>query len=912
MVREREFPRSSKKNRSRGGPVEPTFPQPTEGLPRRSIGAVAVICVVLCGTFALSGAFLGGADRQLALPLHLELLGVGEEDRGGEWLDRLEFSIPRSLLEKSRGVAVWIGDRKFSFTKQEFLEQWQIGMKQSPGGREPLLMVVAPPTVSAPRSSLPFLSQWINWPGDGTVLWASLPVRLVVLVVVVTGGMCLLRLPGFGWAESMLLTATAWLAPSLSADDSRQQGTWRWWLSGLAVLATAVTILEVNQPFYFVQDDQFVSTLPAMLQCLRVLFSGRFPEWSPYQALGFPTTSLGGAMVLYPPMWLSYAVARFGLGNEVLTGEVFAIVHLVGGYAAMYWAGRRLGMRPSLAVLAGLCLVLSGYSLIVGRGWPHTLAHLIWAPLLVVALVDWEERPIGWKWVAWTGIVIALFYSSGFSQYWFYAMLCFVAAAGFMLATGRVAINKTPWMLAALLVGLSLLFPLLFQQMRFASDIVRPPAYGAGMEVGLWGTLLPWPFSQAPFPDNWGNAFREYRTQLYYSGTLFCLAVFLGWGVLVAYRGTKETFGRNVWLLATGFAMLLALGKPGFLWSIMTHTPVLDKTSNNPFRAMPCFTTYAVIAGGIMLERILRAKTPRVRVEWGLGAAVGALLLYHAFLARPSFYLFSDRPYPEMPREMAQLLKSGDPTGQHRCLPIAPLVSSAPGYALSLGRCLASYYSVLSFDIYDPLVESKPLVKEAVRRMHVDPKNAAYAYGIPWVVIDRVLEKPLPHVLNHEQMVVFGHVRGELVQASERVLLLPEVEIRRLPSACPLAFPEGRPEVSLPIELGSAGVTVDVSGLKEGGPVVVNFLAWPDMIALADGCRVSMEGDSWGRVRAVTPAGAHRLEVRYAPPWKKGILAGAVILLTTVLAGVGIQFDVRRRVKASTTSTEVASTSYNS
>ena len=726
---------------------------------------------------------------------------------------------------------------------------------------------------------------------------SDFPLRLLILLGLVIGAMALLRAPGLRRLEALFLSG---LVPGESSAEGPRPTFWtRWgWLAlGFLVFVTAMCIVEFNQPYYFTQDDTYVGGLPGTLAACRSAFAGQFPEWNPYQLMGSPSASLGYSSLLYPPTYLSYAVARFVLGNEYATIEVWSIAHLAAGYLATYWAARRVGLRRWLAAIGGLSFVLSGYSLIVGRGWHTTVPAVVWTPLLMVALVEFVEKDVGWKWMIATGIVIGLFYFVGFMQFWFYPMLCFVAGAAWLVLTGCVPLRKTPWIVAALVFGVALCVPLLLTQFLWSAGVwkVRPAAYGHGMEVGLLATLLPYPFTDAPFPDLWGNAYRQFRTQMYYSGTLFCLATYLAWGALLGYRWNRRALGANVWLFCAGLAMLLALGKPGVLSTLLAHLPVLDKTLNNPFRAMACFNFFAVLGGGVVLERILRRAGPRRGWQWGLAATVVLLLLYHASIARPSFYLYSDRPYPAMPSEMAALLKPADSTRLRRCISIAPMVTSEPGFPLSMFDSFPSAYSVVCYGGYDPLVQSKPEFLYVNDQMHADPVGAAKAYGIRWMVIHRSLEKPLPEVLPHEKININRFLEPPLRQASHTVLMLPEVEIRELPEAAPLAFAEAAEHEGLPIRLGGAGVDVDVSGLAQGGAVIVNFLAWPDMAARVDGRPLPLEADEWGRMRLQVPAGAGRLEIRYAPPWGLGCRLGASLALVGVLLATAASYAGRRR-----------------
>ena len=80
---------------------------------------------------------------------------------------------------------------------------------------------------------------------------------------------------------------------------------------------------------------------------------------------------------------------------------------------------------------------------------------------------------------------------------------------------------------------------------------------------------------------------------------------------------------------------------------------------------------------------------------------------------------------------------------------------------------------------------------------------------------------------------------------------------------------------------------------------MVNFMAWPHMVAKVDGQPIPSGPDDWERLRVVVPAGAKRLEIRYIPPWTRGILYGAAIALATALGAVAVRCVLGRSVPAS-------------
>src|SRR5207248_2623522 len=127
----------------------------------------------------------------------------------------------------------------------------------------------------------------------------------------------------------------------------------KWDIVGLVAVVGAFAWLEFRSPYYFVQDDVLMTELPGMLLGCRGAWEGHLPEWSPYTGLGSPLMSEAGASLTYPPLYVSYAIARNVLGDENATMEVFALLHLVAGF----WLCKRLcsviGASPFPATLAG-------------------------------------------------------------------------------------------------------------------------------------------------------------------------------------------------------------------------------------------------------------------------------------------------------------------------------------------------------------------------------------------------------------------------------------------------------------------------------------------------------------------------------------------------------------------------------
>ena len=387
------------------------------------------------------------------------------------------------------------------------------------------------------------------------------------------------------------------------------------------------------------------------------------------------------------------------------------------------------------------------------------------------------------------------------------------------------------------MLSAAFIVPLLYNQIDWASDMQRPPAYGLGIEWGLLAILFPHPLTHASFPGNLG--LREYSTQLYYSGTLFCLATFLAWSMLLAYRraglpGTGKACGcemwaGNVWLFSAALMLMISLGPAGIAWPLMSKLPIVSKVNNNPVPGLALFQLSSPSWRAGLSSRGYCDLCQIMRHEGG-GLGAGDRLGRGPADAVPRF----DRPARPVRlwRQAVSGLAEGD--GRSARLDAAHRVPSgdrrfaaevyAPGSCAGDGAYLSlRSYSVLSYYGDDPLVASKPLFSAGYKRMSDDPLAAAQAYGIRWLLVHKDVmeiydfykhpEKLKPEEIakrNPEEFYIthgvgspppYNRIFEPLYQHSRQVLSYPDVEVREIEGPCrPLAFCESAPDVALPIQ----------------------------------------------------------------------------------------------------------------
>ena len=77
-------------------------------------------------------------------------------------------------------------------------------------------------------------------------------------------------------------------------------------------------------------------------------------------------------------------------------------------------------------------------------------------------------------------------------------------------------------------------------------------------------------------------------------------------------------------------------------------------------------------------------------------AGTALLMLYHVSLARNSLWCYGDRPYPQLPREIAARCVAQRGSAGGGKMWVDPWRSGQPGYAHSLPCCLPSAYGALA------------------------------------------------------------------------------------------------------------------------------------------------------------------------------------------------------------------------
>src|SRR5262249_21918077 len=225
-------------------------------------------------------------------------------------------------------------------------------------------------------------------------------------------------------------------------------------------------------------------------------------------------------------------------------------------------------------------------------------------------------------------------------------------------------------------------------------------------------------------------------------------------------------------------------------------------------RFYPPLAFCAILAGGLMLERMLAIMPRRWTCELLFGGFLLGTLTYHVAMCQPSFYNYGIRPYPELPREFEEVFHPHadkqlvDVKNSRRIASWAPLRSPSPDFHASLPLNLPHYYQVPSIFGYDPVVEGQPRIAEVYRRLANEPAAAYKAYGVGWHLFRHVEHSPNKASWRMEKTVQTEAAYLSLPKADLQIVAeFHGTELCELPGVDALAFADARPDQPLPMRL---------------------------------------------------------------------------------------------------------------
>lgn len=691
-----------------------------------------------------------------------------------------------------------------------------------------------------------------------------------------------------------------------------------WLMMAVTLVLAGCVFLEWMDPFYFTQDDNQSQFLPQIIYAARALFDhGVFSSWNGFQLLGMPTASLGNFALTYPFTYIAYAIARFLLGNEYATIEIFAALHLAGGACLFWLCLRRLRIDPLISLGAAIGYVFIGFYLVAGRSWFNMLPAAMWLPAFAYSCAVFSDNRKPLCWIIATAVAMGLFFHSHI-QMWFYGMIFWAWTVGLIiLLQPQDRVRNIIFAISAILLGLALAMPLLWAQYYEVSHIPREvygfdwqPEYFSHMLFSVGGAYDT-RMQVSPFYFGWANSF-------YFIHPVFFL-LFIAAALAVAEKMIKFKLSRRDQLVLGLLTLALLLldyarMERGLTFSFLALIPPFSKFSH-PVKVLSVFSLLLFGIGAAALQsywQIIPArKSPWVRVLIVLSLLV---TLCHLCLARYAFFYWADKPYPDLPPSLNAFQYSAKLRDDYRRVhPHFRERNFDHHYTFSMMQNYPSLYGINSDHGYfaNALENNRPEYRRLHRRMEKDPQGYFEAFGITHVLLpvrnetgaemaarwrtenpdinfSPIMQKGIVEFLAgvesfYHQMNGIGYsdLHDLFFRLGKPVSSVGEhYALRSVATSATRPLVSSDHKISIPFTIHPNGLDIALPGSEKRTEFTAAFLYAPWLKAYtADGKIIPLDADDWGRIHFDYQGAATLLAIRYEPPWGRGAQLGILLLL---------------------------------
>lgn len=629
----------------------------------------------------------------------------------------------------------------------------------------------------------------------------------------------------------------------------------------LLLFSAVFVLLEQYLPYYFLQDDAYNGLFPMLVYNFKTLFSGYIPFYNPHQYLGMPLLSAGQYAVLYPPAYIALGLSKAVLGHFYAGLDILMYLHLACGLLGFFALMRALGLGRAASAFGALGWLLNGAVIFLGSSWASigvTAAYFPWMLLYGLKSLEYGGRRAFAMLQLWR----LLFVYFGHMQFFVYAALFEALVAGLRLlqlrGDGNVSVRAARYAASwgfTLVFSLPQLMPnwmhvqlsgVRSQQLPYEIFRLWP------IKPLLWAWGLVWPFyppSSALFVSgaNFYDSFTPYFSHIGYVP----LALLFLW-----VRPGADGRLRQLRLAALGFAVLVFLWGSGALSPLLYHVPLFNRF-RYPMKLLPFLNFFLLTLAAVNLQSVLELPRLREKARETAVAALSFLVLGFVFLyevsPRRNFYVNLDRPPLEETR--SDLLSQG------RVMSFGEHEGRGEGRAYGVaGYNFATLGGLYHLAGYDPLVPLQTALKTAWLNyssiLALQPrdlqKQVEYwrGWGVRWYLV-----KP-------EQSSEYGPwlEKCGLVRRFEDQTRTVFEDSAAKPMACVVGEDGCK---ALEYEIKPDGISLRWDR-PYAGVVEANFICLPFFRAYADGARIDVMKSPDGRLAALAPAGARKIEFRYA------------------------------------------------
>jgi len=460
----------------------------------------------------------------------------------------------------------------------------------------------------------------------------------------------------------------------------------------LVALAVLLIAMETARPRYFLHDDNASWFAGAYLHDYRVLAeTGRLAEVNWYQHGGEPFLQQGQTAVLYPPVYLGVALAKWISGDVIWAIDWIAAIHLAIGLLGFYFWMRQGGIEPRFAALGALAWVFNPFVLIVSASWIFVAIVAAWLPWLFWAFDRLLARPTARN-ALYLGGSAGLLFLQGYVQFFAYAAL-FLALYHFITQPAARQLAVLYHLLIATLIFAALALPLLLPLLHAAAEsAVR--ANPLALVDALMYSALPRDIAVAQFACFDFHLLVGLSIVAYYCPALLLLPV----TIFRLCRADAETRRTLVVLISLG---LLAVVLSTTAHAALSILPLFDKF-RWPFKVF-FFADFFLLASLVhAMSSWAGAHFPSARAANRTAAISLAVVVFANFAVSFTFHDQNLISATALPSSASPLPPGMDPH-LGRTVTISDDLPDAEAYRYA-SHAYSTVYAFPSLGGYDPLV----------------------------------------------------------------------------------------------------------------------------------------------------------------------------------------------------------------
>ncbi len=143
-----------------------------------------------------------------------------------------------------------------------------------------------------------------------------------------------------------------------------------------------LAVIELRNPYYFLQDDNRALYLPFYVHNLRALLGGEFPLYNFHQYLGTPVTIQYAT--LYPINYISLCLSKLLLGNYFGAMEFIAVFHIIVAALGFFYLMRDFKLEDASCFFGAVAWAFCGFVITVGNSWIQTLGYAAYLPWILL------------------------------------------------------------------------------------------------------------------------------------------------------------------------------------------------------------------------------------------------------------------------------------------------------------------------------------------------------------------------------------------------------------------------------------------------------------------------------------------------------------------------------------------------